>query len=483
MTYDDRVFMQAHAMVAAVRARAVSCREIMQAHLAQIERVNPAVNAIVTLDAEGALAAANAADAALARGEEAGALCGLPVAVKDTTLTAGMRTTLGSPIFRDHVPTQDALLVERLRQAGAIVIGKTNVPEFAAGSQTFNEVFGVTRTPYDLTRTCGGSSGGAAVAVATGMSAIADGSDMGGSLRNPASFCNVVGLRPTPGRVPQWPGKNPWGNLAVAGPMGRSVADVALALSVMAGPDDRCPTALETPGKRFAAPLGRDFHGQRMAFSPGFGGQMPVDPEVVAVIEAQRQVFVDLGFTLEDTLPSFAGAQQIFLDQRSIAFEASLGPLMDQHRALMKEELVWNIEYGRTLTGAQVAASERARTALFEQVRQFMARTPFLALPVSQVPPFPVEQRHVAAINGQPMGNYLEWMQSCCVITVTGHPAISVPCGFTASGLPVGIQLVGRYGDDWGLLQLAHAFEQATRTTWRHPALALQPGTGKSFTS
>ncbi|HYP70191.1 MAG TPA: amidase, partial [Variovorax sp.] len=436
----------------------------------------PSVNAIVTLDAQGALAAADAMDAALARGASVGALCGLPVAVKDTTPTANMRTTMGSPIFRDHVPTQDALVVERLRKAGAIVIGKTNVPEFAAGSQTFNAIFGVTRNPYDLDMTCGGSSGGAAVAVATGMSAIADGSDMGGSLRNPASFCNVVGLRPTPGRVPQWPGKNPWGNLAVAGPMGRSVADVALALSVMAGPDPRCPTALETPGAHFAAPLQRDFRGLRIAFAPDFGGQMPVDPQVSDVLEEKRHVFRDLGFELSDDLPDFRGAQQIFLDQRSIGFEAALGPLMDRHRALMKEDLIWNIEHGRSLTGAQVAHAERERSTLFEQVRQFMEHTPFLALPVSQVSPFPVDQPFVSEINGQRMGNYLEWMQSSCCITVTGHPAISVPCGFTASGVPVGIQLVGRYGDDWSVLQLAHAFEQATHTARRRPPRPAGPG-------
>lgn len=467
------VLTEAHVLAASLRRRVFSCRELMEAHLKQIERINPSLNALVTLDAEAALAAASEADRVLDYRRPIGALHGLPVAIKDTTLTAGMRTTFGSPIFKDFVPAQDTLLVERLRCAGAIVIGKTNVPEFAAGSQTFNEVFGATANPYDPTRTCGGSSGGAAVAVATGMSALADGSDMGGSLRNPASFCNVVGLRPSPGRVPLWPSKNPWGTLAVAGPMGRSVADVALALSVMAGPDPRCPTALQTPGTLFTHPLERDFKGCRMAFSPDFGRQMPVDSKVSAVIESQRHVFSELGLQLLDDLIDFSEAQRIFLDLRSIAFEASLGPLLDQHREQMKDDLIWNIEHGRTLSGAQVAAAERDRSALFERMRLFMDKVDFLALPVSQVPPFPIDKSSVRAINGQPMHNYLQWMESCCCITVTGHPAISVPCGFTPDGLPVGLQLVGRYGDDWGVLQLAHAFEQATHFGRQHPAIAV----------
>lgn len=469
---DAYVFLDANQMLGAIRSRQISCRELMLSHLTQIERVNPTLNAIVTLDADRALNEADAIDRALMLGEDVGALGGLPVAIKDTTATAGLRTTMGSPIFRDCVPANDALIVERLRAAGAIVIGKTNVPEFAAGSQTFNTIFGVTRNPYDLKQTCGGSSGGAAVSLAAGFCALADGSDMGGSLRNPASFCNVVGLRPTPGRVPSWPGKNPWGNLAVPGPMARNVRDVALMLSAIAGPDYRVPTALETPASRFTGDLNRDFRGTPLAFSPDFGGQMPVDFDVVAVLETARRVFIDMGMTVSDSLPSFADGQEIFVTQRSVTFEATLGPLMDKHRHLMKEDLIWNIEYGRKLTGAEISAAERNRTFLFERVRTFMEKTPFLALPVSQVPPFSVEQAYVNEIQGQRMANYLEWMQSCCVITVTGCPAISVPCGFTPNGLPVGIQLVGRYGDDWGLLQLAHAFEQATSVGKTRPRVA-----------
>lgn len=258
-------------LAARLRRGEISAREVVQAHLDRIERVNPAVNAIVTLDPEGALTAAAHADEQLARGAAVPPLHGLPIAFKDTRLTRGMRTTHGSPLFADHIPDQDDLLVDRLQRAGAIRLGKTNVPEFAAGSHTFNAVFGTTRNPYDLTRSAGGSSGGAAAALAAGMQPLADGSDMGGSLRNPASFCNVVGLRPTPGRVPSPPGSDLWDTLSVPGPMGRTVADTALLLSAMAGPDPRCPFSLETPGAAFRVPLDRDLRGLRIAWAPDLG--------------------------------------------------------------------------------------------------------------------------------------------------------------------------------------------------------------------
>jgi len=287
----DVCFMKATELVARIRARQVSVTEVVEAHLAQIERLNPKVNAIVTLTAERALADARAKDAALARGDAAGALLGLPVAHKDLVPTRGIRTTYGSPIYRDHVPDEDALIVERIRTAGAVTLGKTNTPEFGAGSQTFNEVFGRTLNPYDPGRTCGGSSGGAAVALACGMVPIADGSDMGGSLRNPASFCNVVGLRPSPGRVPVWPSEAAWFTFSVQGPMARTVEDAALLLSAIAGPDRRSPIAIAEPGERFRAPLGRDFRGVRIAWSRDLGG-LPVDRRVTAVLDApEDQVF------------------------------------------------------------------------------------------------------------------------------------------------------------------------------------------------
>jgi amidase len=454
-----------------IHSRDLSVTEVLQAHLAQVERLNPRVNAIVTLVAEQALRQAGAADAALARGEAVGPLHGLPVAHKDLIATKGIRTTSGSPIFADYVPDQSALIVERLQRAGAITIGKTNTPEFGAGSQTYNSVFGATLNPYDTTKTCGGSSGGAAVALACGMIPIADGSDMGGSLRNPAGYCNVVGLRPAPGRVPSWPSQDAWGPLSVQGPMARTVQDVALLLSVMAGPDSRSPIAIAQPGSRFAQPLDRDFRGTRVAWSRDLGG-LPVDPRVTAAIDAQRHTFESLGCVVEDGQPDFADADEAFKAWRAWSFELSYGELLHTHRDQLKDTVIWNIEAGARLAGPDLARAERKRTALYERVREFMETYEFLICPVSQVPPFDVTQPYIREINGVPMETYIDWMRSCYYISVTGHPAISVPCGFTPDGLPIGLQIVARHQDELGLLQLAYAFEQATGLWKRRPPVA-----------
>ncbi|MBI3244916.1 MAG: amidase [Deltaproteobacteria bacterium] len=467
----DLCFLTATDLVRRIRRKEISCREVMEAQLAQIERVNPRVNAIVTLLPEQALEQARAADEALAKGGDLGPLQGLPIAHKDLVLTKGIRTTLGSRIFKDFVPEQDEIIVERLRAAGAIAIGKTNTPEFGAGSQTFNEVFGETLNPYDLTKTCGGSSGGAAVALACGMMPIADGSDLGGSLRNPASFCNVVGFRPSPGRVPTWPHRVGWFPLPVEGPMARTVQDVALLLSVMAGPDQRTPIAISDPGERFRQPLERDFKNVHLAWSPDLGG-LPVDPRVTTAIDAQRQTFLSLGCAIEEATPDFADADEVFRVWRAWYFDLALGDLLPTHRHLMKDTVIWNIEEGAKLTGPQIGRAEKKRTELYHRVRRFLERYEFLILPVSQVPPFDVKQRYITEINGVPMATYLDWMRSCYFISVTGLPAISVPCGFTPEGLPVGVQIVGRHHDDWGVLQLAHAFEQATGFWRQRPVIA-----------
>jgi amidase len=467
----DLCFMTATELAARIRARQVSVSEVMDAHLAQIERVNPRVNAIVTLTAERARADARAADAALARGTAPGALFGLPVAHKDLVPTRGIRTTYGSPIYRDHVPEQDGLIVERMRAAGAITIGKTNTPEFGAGSQTFNEVFGRTLNPYDPTKTCGGSSGGAAVALACGMVPIADGSDTGGSLRNPAAFCNVVGFRTAPGRVPVWPATTPWSTLSVQGPMARTVEDTALFLSVLAGPDRRSPIAIDEPGERFRASLGRDFAGVRVAWSRDLGG-LPVDRRVTGVLDGQRKTFEALGCAVEDGQPDLRDAREIFQVWRAMRFAIRYGPMLAEHRSRMKDTVVWNTEQGLALTGAAVLDAEVKAAALYHRVREFMERHEFLVLPVTQVPPFDVTQPYVTEIDGVRLPTYVDWMRSCSDITVTGLPAISVPAGFTHDGLPVGVQIVGRHHDEWGVLQLAYAFEQATGVGRRRPALA-----------
>ena len=472
---DELAFASAVQLASRLRAGELSAEELMRATLERIERVNPSLNAIVTQCGERALAAARAADARQIRGkagEPLGPLHGLPIAHKDLVNTAGIRTTFGSTLFRENVPTRDDLIVTRLREAGAIALGKTNTPEFGAGSQTFNEVFGATRNPYDPSKTCGGSSGGAAVALAAGMLPIADGSDMGGSLRNPASFCNVVGFRPSPGRVPDYPADRAWQTLSVLGPMARSVEDCALLFSAMAGPDARCPISLRDPGERFREPLGRDFRGVRVAWSSDFGG-LPVDRRVVAALEAQRSVFEDLGCELDPALPDFSDAHEIFQVLRAWSFFLGFASAGTRVLDELKDTIVWNIEKGRKLSGEQIGAAETKRTRLYHRVREFMQDHEFLLLPVSQVPPFDVEQRYVEEIEGVAMESYIDWMKSCYFITVTGHPAISLPCGFTDEGLPVGIQIVGRHHDDFGVLQLAHAFEQASQAESRRP-----PGLG-----
>ncbi len=446
----------------------------MTAHLDQIERVNPAVNAIVTLEVERAFAGARRADAQIAAGEPLGPLHGLPIAHKDLVSTAGIRTTFGSKLFANHVPASNDLIVDRLHAAGAISIGKTNTPEFGAGSQTFNEVFGATRNPYDTSKTCGGSSGGAAVAVACGMLPIADGSDMGGSLRNPASFCNVVGMRPSPGRVPDYPSDRGWGDLAVLGPLARNVADAALLLSAIAGPDARSPIALDDPGERFAASLERDFSGVRIAWSRDLGG-LPVDPRVTGVLEAHRCVFDALGCAVSDAEPDFSDADEIFQVLRAWSFSLRFGDLAPAELEQLKDTIVWNTEQGRSLTATQVGRAQIKRTRLYHRVRRFMQYHEFLICPVSQVPPFDIRVDWVREIAGQKMETYVDWMKSSYYITVTGHPAISVPCGFTPEGLPVGIQIVGRHRDDWGVLQLARAFERANPVADQRPKLETMP--------
>ena len=465
---NDLVFQSAKKLARLIRARKLSAAEVMRAFIAQIERVNPKVNAIVTLVPEQALKRAKALDR---KGARPGPLAGLPIAYKDLVPTKGIRTTLGSPVFRDNVPAEDHLVVERLGTAGAVTIGKTNTPEFGAGSQTFNEVFGATRNPYDLSKTCGGSSGGAAAAVASGMLPFADGSDLAASLRNPGNFCNVVGFRPTPGRVPGYPAADAWDTLPVMGPIARTVEDAAFLLAAMSGPDPRAPTSITEPGSVFARPLARDFRGTRVAWSADFGG-LPMDPRVTAALAPQRKLLASLGCRVEDAVPDFEGATEAFETLRALGFLQRFGPLLKTHRALLKDTVIWNIEQGLALDPERIGRAQALRTQLFQRMRSFLERYEFLVVPVNQVPPFPVDLDYPREIAGVGMGNYLDWMKSCYYITITSHPAISVPAAFTPDGLPVGLQIVGRYRDDFGVLQLAHAFEQETQVWKRRPPVA-----------
>ncbi|GAB2931987.1 amidase [Rhodococcus aerolatus] len=463
---DDLCLLPATRLAALLRAREVSARELLEAHLARVDRLNPTTNALVTLDVDGARAQAAAADAALARGDQVGPLHGLPVAHKDTHLTAGMRTTFGSPVHRDLVPTHDELVVARMRDAGAVRLGKTNVPEFAAGSHTTNPLFGPTRNPHDPSRSAGGSSGGAAAALATGMVALAEGSDMGGSLRNPAAFCGVVGLRPSPGRVPTVPAALGFSTLSVQGPLGRTVADVALGLSVLAGPDPRAPLSLAEPGASFTPPSRQDLAGLRVAWAPDLGGRVPVDAAVRDALTGVPEVVTDLGGRLEAACPDLDEADEVFTVLRAWLFAASLGPVVDAHPELVKATIHGNVAAGRRLSGADLARAEAAHTRLHVAVAEFFTRFDVLLAPTTQVVPFDVDTEYPTVVDGVAQPDYLGWMRSCTLVSATGLPALSLPAGRTPEGLPVGLQVIGPPRGDREVLEVAHALEPALAAPW-----------------
>ena len=444
----------------------------MAAYLGQIARINPTLKAIVAkLADEECLALADAADRRLASGAEVGPLHGLPIAFKDAEPAVGFPFTRGSLIFKDDMPAEDSVLVERLRRAGVIPIGKTNISEFTMGSHSYNRVYGTTLNPYDTTKSAGGSSGGAAAAVASGMLPLADGSDLGGSLRNPASFNNVVALRPTVGLVPNAPAAYSPIEFLSKGPIARSVADAAFMLNAIAGDDPRDPrTRLSTPSE-FCRALERDFTGTRIAWCPDQGG-LPLDPRVRAVVERQRRVFDALGCSVEEAAPDLREADEVFLTLRAWMSASTLGPLLETHRHLMKPEAIWQIELGQRITSADVAAAMRRHTELLDRMRRFQEQYEFMVSAVSQVPPFDAGIAWPEAVDGVRMEHYVAWMKSTYRISTTLTPAISVPSGFSDDGLPVGIQIVGRARADFSVLQLAHAFEQATGVGLRRPAIA-----------
>jgi amidase len=464
-------FMSAIEMAGLIRAKKLSAREALAEHLKQIERVNPKVNAIITLVPEMAADAAAKADEMQAHNEKLGPLHGLPVAHKDLFETRGIRTTFGSPLFKDYIPSEDDLVVERIRRAGAITIGKTNTPEFGAGSQTFNTIFGATRNPYDLTKTCGGSTGGGAVSLACGFSPVVTGSDTGGSLRNPAAFCNVVGFRPSIGRVPNPKAAFAWSTLSTSGCLGRSVADLAYVLSTIAGPDPRAPLSINEPGELFARPLERSFKGVRVAWFKDLGG-VPFDAHVRTVVDGHRKTFESLGCIVEQAEPDFAPAEIAFRTLRALASANSHGAQLRDHPDAFKDTLKGEIEEGLRLTGMDVARAETAHGQLWRQFQAFLEKYEYFVLPTTQLPPFDVSTPYPTDIAGVKFSSYIDWMKSCWYISATGNPAASVPGGFTPEGLPVGVQIVGRDKEDFSVLQIAHAFEQATGFGKKRPAIA-----------
>jgi amidase len=470
----DLCFQSAERLAQGYRRRDFSAVEVMAAVLDRIDRLNPSVNAYVTVVGDQAMEAARAAQQALDAGRPVGPLHGVPVSIKDVTPTKGIRTTWASKLYENHVPDEDSLAVERLKAAGAIIVGKTNTPEFAAGGHTFNSLFGPTRNPWNLALSAGGSSGGAAAAVATGMGPLAEGSDLGGSLRTPAAFCGVVGFRGSPGLVPIYPSAMAWNSMTVQGPIARTVGDVALMLRVLAGPDDRDPMSYDVDTQAFTdAARAPAIAGARIAWTPDLNGLIPVDPEIVAVAGESVHLLRSLGATVDEACPSFAELDDIVRGTRGVAMVGAHAAKLERWRDQMQSGLVWNIEQGLALTPQDIARAEIARTTLWHRVRAFMTRYDFMILPGTAVAPFPVEIDYPTEIAGRTLGNYMEWFYLTYAISVTALPVICVPCGFTKSGLPVGLQIVGRRRQEARLLAAAAAFEQACPwSQWRPPVLA-----------
>ena len=436
-----------------LRGKDVSPLQLLDALEERIAEVDQAVNAVPTLCFD------RARERARSRDFSTLPLAGIPVAIKDLIAVAGVRTTWGSMIYRDHVPKTSDLLVERIEAAGGIVYAKTNTPEFGAGANTFNDVFGFTRNPWNTALSAAGSSGGSAVALATGMAWLATGSDLGGSLRNPASFCAVAGLRPSQGRVASDPGNLAFNHMAADGPMARNVADVALLLDVMAGYDARDPMSLDDPAISFEENALQRQVPPRIAFSADLG-VTPVDPEVAQICERAAMRFSELGAIVEHDHPDFSGLQEVFQVHRAMSYAASFGPLLEANRSVFKPEIVWNVEKGLALTADEIMAAMVTRSQIYERAQRFFAQTDLILTPATVVPPYPVEQRYVERLGKHEFSNYIEWCSIAYAFTVIGAPALSIPCGFTQSGLPVGLQIVAAPRQEARLLSAALAFEE-----------------------
>jgi amidase len=437
--HDELVAMDATEVVRLLETEAIRPHDLLDALEARIAAVDPAVNALPTLCFERARAAA---DALMKRPVlERGPLCGLPVPIKDLVEVEGVRTTFGSPIYASHVPAQSNILVKTLEASGGIVYAKSNTPEFGAGANTFNEVFGPTLNPWNTTRSAAGSSGGAAVALATGMAWVAQGSDMGGSLRNPASFCGVAGMRPSIGRVARTPGVKLDGTLSVEGPMARNVTDLALLLDAMTGEHPSDPLSLPKPAVTFSEGLGSGWRPRKIAYSPDLG-ITPVDPEVASITRAAVERLAAEGIEVEEACPDLSEAHECFQTLRALSFAVSQADRLREHRDLMKPEVIWNVEKGLALTAEEIARAERQRVALTARMLAFFETYDLLLCPATIVAAFPIEERYLAACNGVTFETYIDWLAIAYAITLTCCPALSLPCGFTSEELPVGLQVV-----------------------------------------
>jgi amidase len=469
----DIVMMDGTALAAAVRSRQVSCVGVMNAYLDHIERLNPHVNAIVALEDRAALLSqSKERDARLARGEWLGPLHGFPLAVKDLFPVKGIRMTMGSPIMKDFVAAADNVTVERMRKAGAIFIGKTNVPEFGLGSNTYNSVYGVTRNAYDQSRSAGGSSGGAAVALALRMSPVADGSDVGGSLRNPAGWNNVFGFRTSIGLVAA-DGRDAWlPSMSVLGPMARNVRDLAMLLAVQAGYDARVPLSFD-PASRLDAPLEREFKHTRIAWLGDFNGDVPYEPGVLELCKSALKTFEALGCEVEEAQPDFPidKVWNAFVRLRAWQTGGQLLALYNdpKKRALMKPEAVYEVESGLKLSAFDVTAASAVRTDWYQAVRRLFEKYDYIVTPTAQVFPFAADVHWPTQIAGRKMQTYHEWMKGVVSITMAGCPALAVPAGFNAEGLPMGIQIAAANRGERACLELACAYEQAADWVAKRP--------------
>ncbi|MFJ4228489.1 amidase family protein [Paenarthrobacter nicotinovorans] len=462
-------------LTAAIRSKEISAREALDDHLQRISDLNPVINAVVTLDAEGARALALNADQRTASGAELPPLHGLPMTHKDTNNTAGMRTTQGSLALRDFVPDADDLIIARLKSAGVVSTGKSNVPEFGAGSHTFNELFGTTTNPYAPTLSAGGSSGGVAAVVASRIQAIGDGSDMGGSLRIPASFCNVVGFRPSTAVIPMPSDVNAYAWLGRTGPMARSVEDIALFMSVTAGSDPRVPYPAALHPQVFRDSLETDMRGVRIGWSRDFGIGVPVEPEILDHLERQLTVFENLGAIVEEATPDFSEADLVFGNTRAMDFAAGLGPILERSGDVIKPEVHWNVNKGFALTARDLIETTAARTRLERSVQEFFGRFDLFASPCAQVLPFDATLRYPDDIAGVASETYLDWMRSACLLSATGLPVLSVPAGFSKAGLPIGLQLASNHYTDMQLLRYGRVFEQQTGYAAVAPVVTAEP--------
>lgn len=457
---NELIKMKARRVVSLLKKGEVSPLELVEIAAERIAQVEGAVNAMPTLCIERAKKHAEKLMAHPPDDPPAHYLYGLPIAVKDLTEVEGVLTTYGSSVFAQNTPDRSDYLVRMLEANGAIVMGKSNTPEFGAGSNTFNEVFGPTRNPWNTAMTCGGSSGGSAVALATGEVWLATGSDLGGSLRIPASFCSVVGFRPSPGRVPSGPKPLIFEALAVEGPMGRDVGDVALMLDAQVGEHPGDPLSLPPPAVSYTHAVDQPVKPKRIAFSPDLG-ITPVDREVKGICTKAAESWEELGLTVEDACPDFTGAEEIFQVLRAALFASRFAPLLETHRDLLKPEVVWNIEKGMALTADEIGKAKRMWAELYHNTVGFFNEYDLLLCPAVITPPFDINIRYLTELEGVTFDSYIDWLVITFAVTLTVCPAISIPCGFTKSGLPVGLQIVGPPRREEQVLSAAAIFEQS----------------------